>query len=53
MTDPEYWRDEEKCNMESMKHIFRSSTEEEMPMLKERLDCLQEASQVLYEVSHL
>lgn len=50
ITDPHYWQDEQKCNLESLRYIFRSTTEEEMPMIKERLDCLQEASQVLYEV---
>ena len=33
-----------------MKHVFRSSTEEEMPMLEERLAVLREAGKVLYEV---
>jgi hypothetical protein len=50
ITDPSYWQDEDKCNLDTMRYIFRSATEEEMPMIKERLDCLQEASQVLYEV---
>lgn len=36
--------------MESMRHIFRSATEEEMPLLKERLACLRESGNVLYEV---
>lgn len=35
-----------------MAYIFRSATDEEMPMLKERLACLREAGQVLYEVRH-
>jgi len=49
ITDPEFWRDERECNFEKLKYVFRSCTDEEMPMLKERLDCLQEAGQVLYE----
>ena len=36
--------------MESMRHIFRSATEEEMPLLQERLECLRESGNVLYEV---
>ncbi|KAH7320101.1 hypothetical protein B0I35DRAFT_228944 [Stachybotrys elegans] len=49
ITDPHFWQNEEECNLESMKHIFRSSTDEEMPLLQERLDCLREAGRVLYE----
>lgn len=33
-----------------MKHVFRSATEEDIPMFQERVDCLREAGQVLYEV---
>lgn len=36
-----------------MAYIFRSATDEEMPMLKERLACLREAGQVLYEVCRI
>lgn len=50
ITDPHYWHNEEECNMESLRHIFRSSTEEEMPLLEERLECLRESGKVLYEV---
>lgn len=50
ITDPTFWQNEEECSLDKMKYIFRSCTEEEMPMIKERLDCLQEASQVLLEV---
>ena len=32
-----------------LRHIFRSATDEEIPLLKERLRCLREAGQVLYE----
>ena len=53
ITDPHYWHSDEECNLDSLKHVFRSCTEEEMPLLQERLDCLKEASQVLYEVSRL
>ena len=34
-----------------LKQVFRSCTNEEMPLLPERLACLREAGQVLYEVS--
>ncbi|KAK9446046.1 hypothetical protein VB005_01160 [Metarhizium brunneum] len=49
ITDPHYWQDEQECNLESLRHIFRSSTEEEMPLLQERLNCLRESGRVLYE----
>ncbi|KFA63793.1 hypothetical protein S40285_01952 [Stachybotrys chlorohalonatus IBT 40285] len=49
ITDPHYWVDENECNLESLRHVFRSSTEEEMPLLQERLECLREAGRVLYE----
>ena len=33
-----------------LRHVFRSCTDEEMPLLEERLACLREAGNVLYEV---
>lgn len=33
-----------------MKQVFRSCTDEEMPLMPERLVCLREAGQVLYDV---
>lgn len=50
ITDPHYWQDEDECNLDSLRHVFRSCTEEEIPLLRERLDCLREAGKVLYEV---
>lgn len=35
--------------MALMRTVFRSATDEEMPLLAERLDCLREAGRVLYE----
>ncbi|KZZ98501.1 hypothetical protein AAL_03019 [Moelleriella libera RCEF 2490] len=49
ITDPHYWRNSEKCNLEALRHVFRSSTDEEMPLLQERLDCLRECGIVLDE----
>ncbi|KAH7039977.1 uncharacterized protein B0I36DRAFT_4106 [Microdochium trichocladiopsis] len=49
ITDPHYWQNEHECTLESLGHVFRSCTDEEMPLLKERLECLREAGQVLYE----
>lgn len=50
ITSSDFWQSEDECNMELMKHVFRSATDEEMPLLEERLACLREAGQVLYEV---
>jgi hypothetical protein len=33
-----------------LRQVFRSCTDEEMPLLAERLACLREAGTVLYEV---
>lgn len=33
--------------------MFRSTTDEEIPLLEERLACLREAGKVLYQVSLL
>ncbi|KAL4803849.1 hypothetical protein BDV18DRAFT_144548 [Aspergillus unguis] len=47
ITNPEFWADEEECTEELIRHVFRSATDEEMPLLKERLDCLREAGRIL------
>ncbi|KAI2632519.1 hypothetical protein GGS26DRAFT_79968 [Hypomontagnella submonticulosa] len=49
ITDPHFWQNEEECNLESLRHVFRSCTDEEIPLLEARLSCLREAGQVLYE----
>jgi hypothetical protein len=51
ITDPHYWQNEDECSLESLRHVFRSCTDEEIPLLEARLQCLREAGQVLYEVS--
>ncbi|KAL2870669.1 queuosine 5'-phosphate N-glycosylase/hydrolase [Aspergillus lucknowensis] len=47
ITSPEFWINEEECTKELFKHVFRSATDEEMPLLHERLECLREAGRVL------
>ncbi|KAL3479311.1 hypothetical protein BJX99DRAFT_222361 [Aspergillus californicus] len=47
ITSPEFWINEDECTEGLMKHVFRSATQEEMPLLKERLECLREAGHVL------
>ncbi|SPQ20373.1 97a51818-5cb3-47fe-8406-d826c8d3a218 [Thermothielavioides terrestris] len=49
ITDSHFWQDEEACTLDALKQVFRSCTDEEMPLLAERLACLREAGQVLYE----
>ncbi|KAF2120755.1 hypothetical protein BDV96DRAFT_565467 [Lophiotrema nucula] len=49
ITSPSFWVDEEACTEEKLRKIFRSETDEEMPMLQERLQCLREAGQILEE----
>ncbi|KAL4921441.1 hypothetical protein BDW62DRAFT_174692 [Aspergillus aurantiobrunneus] len=47
ITNPEFWVNEEECTEELIKHVFRSATDEEIPLFKERLECLREAGRVL------
>ncbi|CAI4217207.1 unnamed protein product [Parascedosporium putredinis] len=50
ITSSDFWQNEDECTLEVLKNVFRSTTtEEEIPMLEERLACLREAGQVLYE----
>ncbi|OAQ97525.1 hypothetical protein LLEC1_01942 [Akanthomyces lecanii] len=49
ITDPNYWIEDERFTLKSLKHVFRSSTDEEMPLLQERYDCLRESGQVLFD----
>lgn len=49
ITDSHLWQEEGQLDISAMRYIFRSDTSEEMPMLQERLDCLREAGNVLYE----
>lgn len=49
ITDSHFWQDEEACTLDTLRQVFRSCTDEEMPMLEERLACLREAGTVLYE----
>jgi hypothetical protein len=50
ITSSDFWQSEDECTLDVLKNIFRSCTDEEMPMLEERLECLREAGKVLYEV---
>jgi hypothetical protein len=50
ITSSDFWQNEDECTEEVLAHVFRSATEEQIPMFKERIACLREAGQVLYEV---
>lgn len=51
ITDSHFWQSDDECTLETLRHVFRSTTDEEIPLLEERLACLKEAGKVLYEVS--
>lgn len=50
ITTPSYWADPLKCSDDTLRHVFRSSTTEEMPMLDERIGCLRDAGRVVQDV---
>lgn len=47
ITTPDFWIDEEQCTDELLRHVFRSATDEEIPLFQERVQCLREAGEVL------
>ncbi|KAJ5097974.1 hypothetical protein N7532_004975 [Penicillium argentinense] len=47
ITTPEFWIDEKECTEELLRHVFRSATDEEIPLFQERVQCLREAGEVL------
>ncbi|EFX06490.1 hypothetical protein CMQ_6811 [Grosmannia clavigera kw1407] len=49
ITSSDFWQSEDECDMALMRRVFRSATDEEMPLLAERLDCLRQAGRVLYQ----
>lgn len=50
ITTPRFWRSR-ACTDELVKRVFRSASEEEMPLLEERIRFLREAAKRLHEVS--
>lgn len=50
ITSSDFWQSEDECTLDVLRHVFRSTTDEEIPQLEERLACLREAGKVLYEV---
>lgn len=53
ITSSDFWQNEDECTEEVLRHVFRSATEEEIPMFQERMACLREAGNILYEVRNL
>jgi Potential Queuosine, Q, salvage protein family len=51
ITSSDFWQNEDECTEEVLKHVFRSATDEHIPMFEERMAVLREAGLVLYEVS--
>ncbi|KAL0470148.1 hypothetical protein QR685DRAFT_522878 [Neurospora intermedia] len=49
ITDPAFWINNETFTPDVLRTVFRSATDEEIPLLQERFDCLREAGQVLHE----
>lgn len=49
ITSPEFWLNEEEFTEDLLRHVFRSTSDEEIPLLKERFDCMREAAQILEE----
>ncbi|KAF2832764.1 hypothetical protein CC86DRAFT_364805 [Ophiobolus disseminans] len=49
ITSPNFWIDEERCTEAVLRAVFSSGTEEEIPLLTERVRCLREAGRILEE----
>ncbi|KAF9893281.1 hypothetical protein FE257_011711 [Aspergillus nanangensis] len=47
ITTPEFWTKEDEFTEDLLQHVFRSATDEEIPLLQERLQCLREAGWIL------
>ncbi|KAJ5718415.1 hypothetical protein N7488_004061 [Penicillium malachiteum] len=47
ITTPDFWVNESECTEELLRHVFRSATDEEIPLFKERVQCLRDAGAVL------
>jgi hypothetical protein len=50
ITSPSFWHDEEESTEEIYRKVFRSATEEPMPLFDKRVIVLQEAAEVLCKV---
>ncbi|OAL23713.1 hypothetical protein AYO20_10918 [Fonsecaea nubica] len=49
ITSPDFWQDRDACPDSVLEYIFRSATQEPIPLLSDRIAILREAGSVLYE----
>lgn len=49
ITTPSFWANEEECTEDVLRNVFRSETDEEIPLFSERVACLREAGQIIEE----
>lgn len=49
ITTPRFWRSQQ-CSDDVLAHVFRSATNEQIPLLEERIAVLRDAGDVLREV---
>ncbi|EEA28781.1 hypothetical protein TMatcc_002868 [Talaromyces marneffei ATCC 18224] len=49
ITSPDFWLNEEEFTEDLLRHVFRSTSDEEIPLIKERFHCMREAGQILDE----
>ena len=47
---PKFWNERE-CSDEMLRRVFCSATDEDMPLLGERIEILREAGRILHEVA--
>jgi len=50
ITTPSFYMSETSLTDDVIRHVFRSATKEEMPLLSERIRIIREAGKVLFEV---
>lgn len=51
ITCPYFWVDPTICSDNLLAHVFRSATDEQIPLLQDRIECLREAGEVLCKVA--
>ncbi|KAL8769506.1 MAG: hypothetical protein Q9209_004567 [Squamulea sp. 1 TL-2023] len=49
ITTPSFWTNDTECTDDVLKHVFRSTTTEPIPLLEERIACIREAGRILLE----
>jgi len=49
ITSSDFWQNQNECTDDLLRHVFRSATSEEIPLFDERIACLRESGQILYD----